>query len=73
MFNIQEIRGRGLMVGLKFNCPTEGLVNLLRTNGLLTVPAGDNVIRLLPPLIVKENDITKACNIIDETIKNWNT
>ncbi len=70
---IQEIRGRGLMVGLKFNCPTEGLVNLLRTNGLLTVPAGDNVIRLLPPLIVKENDITKACNIIDETIKNWNT
>tara|TARA_Y100001970_G_scaffold282043_1_gene394069 strand:+ start:3972 stop:5129 length:1158 start_codon:yes stop_codon:yes gene_type:complete len=69
---LEEIRGRGLMIGLKFNDSTEGLVDLLRNNGLLTVPAGDNVIRLLPPLVVEEKDIIKACNIIDEVIKNWN-
>ncbi len=68
---LAEIRGTGLMLGLKFNCSTEGLVDLFRKNGLLTVPAGDNVIRLLPPLVVNEIDIDKACNIIDESIENW--
>ena len=68
---IIEIRGRGLMLGLKFSCSTEGLVSVLRNNGLLTVPAGDNVIRLLPPLVIKERDIVKACNIIDKTLENW--
>jgi len=68
---IIEIRGRGLMLGLKFSCPTDRLVDLFRNNGLLTVPAGDNVIRLLPPLVIKEEDIFNACNIIDETLKNW--
>ena len=65
------VRGSGLMLGLK--C-AEGIVNIelvekLRAASLLTVGAGDNVIRLLPPLIVTEKEIGLACDMIAETIQ----
>ena len=42
----------------------------LKKNKLLTVPAGDNVIRLAPPLIINKKHADEAINIIDETLKN---
>ena len=42
--------------------------NRLKKNKLLTVPAGDNVIRLAPPLIINKKHVDEAINIIDKTI-----
>jgi acetylornithine/N-succinyldiaminopimelate aminotransferase len=62
---IAEVRGQGLMIGLK--CKVENLKLLagLRDRGMLSVQAGDNVVRLLPPLIVGEEEIDLACTTID--------
>jgi acetylornithine/N-succinyldiaminopimelate aminotransferase len=62
---IAEVRGQGLMIGLK--CKVENLKVLagLRDRGMLSVQAGDNVVRLLPPLIVGEEEIDLACTTID--------
>ncbi|MGV1790410.1 acetylornithine transaminase [Rhizobium sp. A37_96] len=49
---IEDIRGEGLMLGIKAAIPQADLLQAIRTEHLLGVPAGDNVIRLLPPLIV---------------------
>ena len=58
---IEEVRGEGLMVGLKCAVPNQQLIEALFEERLLTVPAGDNVVRLLPPLIVEPEHIDMAC------------
>ena len=45
------------------------MLNLFKKNKLLTVPAGDNVIRLAPPLIINKKHADEAINIINETLK----
>ncbi|HET7333634.1 MAG TPA: aspartate aminotransferase family protein [Rhizomicrobium sp.] len=55
-----ELRGQGLMIGLKMNVPNGEFINRLRADGMLAVPAGDNVVRLLPPLIVGEDEVREA-------------
>ncbi|MBM3544858.1 MAG: aspartate aminotransferase family protein [Alphaproteobacteria bacterium] len=62
---IEEVRGQGLMLGLKSKVPNTKLLEALRAGNLLTVQAGDNVVRLLPPLIVGEAEIDLACETID--------
>ncbi|WP_322514631.1 aspartate aminotransferase family protein [Rhodopseudomonas palustris] len=57
---LSEVRGEGLLVGLKAVVPSTDLVAALRDQKLLTVGAGDNVVRLLPPLIVGETEIDEA-------------
>jgi acetylornithine/N-succinyldiaminopimelate aminotransferase len=49
---IEDIRGEGLMLGIKAKIPTADLLKAVRAEKLLAVPAGDNVLRLLPPLTV---------------------
>ncbi len=62
---IEEVRGQGLMLGLKCKVPNQKLLEALRAEKLLTVLAGDNVVRLLPPLIVDETDIDLAAAKLD--------
>ncbi|HZV22111.1 MAG TPA: aspartate aminotransferase family protein [Hyphomicrobiales bacterium] len=69
---IEEIRGEGLMLGLKCKTPNTELSSLLFAERLLTVGAGDNVIRLLPPLIVTEPEIKEACARIDNACMKLN-
>ena len=57
---VAETRGEGLLFGLKTRVPNGDFVAAAREAGLLTVPAGDNVVRLLPPLIVSESEIAEA-------------
>jgi acetylornithine/N-succinyldiaminopimelate aminotransferase len=57
---IESVRGEGLMVGLKTRVPNGDFAAGARAEGLLTVLAGDNVVRLLPPLIVDETHISEA-------------
>jgi acetylornithine/N-succinyldiaminopimelate aminotransferase len=47
---LAEVRGEGLLIGVKAVVPSGDLVNALRDEKLLTVGAGDNVVRFLPPL-----------------------
>jgi acetylornithine/N-succinyldiaminopimelate aminotransferase len=57
---LAEVRGEGLLIGLKAVVPSGDLVTALREERLLTVGAGENVVRLLPPLIVTEAEIEEA-------------
>jgi acetylornithine/N-succinyldiaminopimelate aminotransferase len=60
-----EIRGQGLMLGLRCKPANTDVSAALFAERLLTVAAGDNVVRLLPPLIVSEAEIQEACEKID--------
>jgi acetylornithine/N-succinyldiaminopimelate aminotransferase len=53
---IEEVRGEGLLLGIKAAVPSADLLQAIRAEHLLVVPAGDNVIRLLPPLIATADD-----------------
>jgi acetylornithine/N-succinyldiaminopimelate aminotransferase len=62
---LAEIRGEGLLVGLRAVVPSGELVDELRAEKMITVAAGDNVVRLLPPLIVSEAEIAEAVRRIE--------
>jgi acetylornithine/N-succinyldiaminopimelate aminotransferase len=62
---IVEVRGEGLLVGLRAVVPNGELVDELRAEKMITVAAGDNVVRLLPPLIVSEDEVAEAVRRID--------
>ena len=53
----ESVRGMGLMLGIKMKTDSREFVTYLRTKGLLTVSAGDNVMRVLPPLVIDESHI----------------
>jgi acetylornithine/N-succinyldiaminopimelate aminotransferase len=62
---IAEVRGEGLLVGLRCVVPSSELVSELHREQMVTVAAGDNVVRLLPPLIVSEEEVAEAVRRID--------
>ena len=62
---IAEVRGEGLLLGLRAVTPSAELVDELRAEKLLTAAAGENVVRLLPPLIIGQAEITEAVAMID--------
>jgi acetylornithine/N-succinyldiaminopimelate aminotransferase len=62
---LADVRGEGLLIGLKAVVPSGDLVNALRDQKLLTVGAGDNVVRFLPPLIVTEAEIEESVQRLD--------
>ena len=62
---LSEVRGEGLLVGVKAVVPSGDLVNALRDQKLLTVGAGDNVVRLLAPLIVTEAEIDESVQMLE--------
>ena len=61
----EGVRGEGLMLGLKCRDSNVAMVNAAREAGLLLVPAGDNVARLLPPLTVSDAEIDEAVALLD--------
>ena len=62
---IEEIRGSGLMMGIKCKVPNTALQKAALDEKLLIIGAGDNVVRLLPPLIVTDADVTEAVNRLE--------
>ena len=62
---IAEVRGEGLLIGLRAVVPNGELVDELRAEKMITVAAGDNVVRLLPPLIVSDDEVAEAVRRID--------
>ena len=62
---VSEVRGEGLLIGVKAVVPSTDLVTALRAQKLLTVGAGDNVVRFLPPLIVTEAEIDESVGMLE--------
>ena len=62
---LSEVRGKGLMLGLKCVVENTALSAKLFENGLVTVVAGDNVVRIVPPLIIDESHVDEAAGIIE--------
>ncbi|WP_440669430.1 aspartate aminotransferase family protein [Candidatus Pelagibacter sp. HIMB1483] len=61
---IKEIRGRGLLIGLQLHKDQSKFIKKLMENKLLTIRAAENVVRILPPLNVKKNEINESLRII---------
>jgi acetylornithine/N-succinyldiaminopimelate aminotransferase len=70
---IDEIRGVGLMLGVKINQKIENteLVKKLIENGLLTIPAGENVVRILPPLVITSDHVAEAKEKIRKALQSF--
>ncbi len=64
-----SVRGIGLMLGLKCKRPNTEIVQAAQAEHLLTVPAADNVIRLLPPLTISEEEISEAFTRLDRAAR----
>jgi acetylornithine/N-succinyldiaminopimelate aminotransferase len=62
---IEDVRGQGLILGLKLKVPNIEFAAEAREQKLLLIPAGDNVVRLLPPLIIGEDEIAEAWRRLD--------
>ncbi|WP_079424174.1 aspartate aminotransferase family protein [Clostridium oryzae] len=67
---IEQIKGMGLLLGIKLSIPTDVVIGSCIEKGLLVIPAAGNVIRLLPPLNVSTEDIDAAIKILEEAIKD---
>lgn len=62
---VEEIRGTGLMLGVKCKCPNIELLSAMRDENMLAAPAGDNVIRLLPPLTTSVEEAREGLARLD--------
>ena len=69
---IKEIRGKGLLIGIQLHFDQTNFIKKLMDNKLLTIRAGENVIRILPPLNVKKREIDLALKIINKVCKELN-
>jgi len=63
---IKEIRGKGLLIGVQLHKDQNEFIQKLMDNRLLTIRAAENVVRILPPLNVKKNEIDLALKIINK-------
>ena len=69
---IVEVRGAGLLLGIKTKTNNFKISELFAAKGLLTVPADDNVVRLMPPLIITNDEIDQAIEIIKKVLQDIN-
>jgi acetylornithine/N-succinyldiaminopimelate aminotransferase len=70
---IAEIRGTGMMIGLKMHVPNAAFVAKLREKRMLAVGATENVVRLLPPLTVDESHIREAIAALSDACSSFET
>jgi acetylornithine/N-succinyldiaminopimelate aminotransferase len=67
----EDLRGQGLMLGLKTKMPNTEFIAKLRDHNMLAVGAGDNVVRLLPPLIIEEAQVREAMDALSATARDF--
>ena len=67
----ESVRGLGLMLGLKLKVDSRAFVAHLRHHGLLTVAAGDNVVRVLPPLVIEESHIREFVDKLSDAARAY--
>jgi acetylornithine/N-succinyldiaminopimelate aminotransferase len=67
----ESVRGLGLMLGIRMKTDSRAFVNYLREHGLLTVAAGDNVMRVLPPLIIEDAHVAEFVERLSEAARRY--
>jgi acetylornithine/N-succinyldiaminopimelate aminotransferase len=67
----EEVRGQGLLLGLKLRVPNTEFVAAARKQGLLIVGAGENVVRLVPPLVIEEAQVREAMAMLSAAAKGF--
>ena len=70
---IEELRGHGLLLGLKLHVPAAAFIAKLRDRGLVAIGATDNVVRLMPPLNIGEHHIREAAQILSSVCASFET
>jgi acetylornithine/N-succinyldiaminopimelate aminotransferase len=63
----ESVRGQGLMIGLRMKTDAAAFIALARANGLVVLPAGDNVVRMLPPLTLSEAEAREGIELLNRT------
>lgn len=66
---VKDIRGLGMMIGIELDAPVPEILRNLRTKGLLALSAGQNVLRLLPPLTATKEELQKGIEMISAVVK----
>ncbi len=65
---VREVRGKGLLVGVELDCEVRPLLQAARQRGLLVINAGDNVLRLCPPLTIDRQQLDEAVGILGDCL-----
>ena len=65
---VQEVRGKGLLIGVALTCDVRPLLHAARERGLLVINAGENVLRLCPPLIIETEHLEEAVSILGDCL-----
>ena len=68
---VDGVTGKGLLTGLRLKAAPKEVQNLCRDKGLLVGVAGNNVLRLAPPLVIKDSDVREAVGLIDAALSDW--
>ncbi|MHB1319661.1 MAG: aspartate aminotransferase family protein, partial [Anaerolineae bacterium] len=66
---IREVRGLGLLVGIELKMKVTPLLRALQARGVLALPAGSTVLRLLPPLVIEESDLDRVVTVVGEALE----
>jgi acetylornithine/succinyldiaminopimelate/putrescine aminotransferase len=69
---VREVRGRGLMIGVELRGKVAPVLRELQARGVLALPAGATVLRLLPPLVIEETDLMRALEIVVKVLEEAN-
>ena len=70
---VKEVRGKGLLIGVDLSVPVGDVLSACRERGLLVLTAGDNALRLAPPLIVDEASVDRAAEIVERALGDVRT
>ena len=65
---IREVRGKGLMIGIEMKFEVRDILMALIKKGVLMLYSGRNILRILPPLVISEDDVTKVLHALDSTL-----
>jgi acetylornithine/LysW-gamma-L-lysine aminotransferase len=67
---VRDVRGRGLMIGVELRGKVAPVLKDLQTRGVLALPAGRTVLRLLPPLVISDDDLWQAVDTVEEILSH---
>ena len=68
---IEEIRGEGLMQGLKLRVPNTDFAAAARAEKIIVIPAGENVVRIVPPLVISEDELKEGVRRLEAACRHF--
>lgn len=68
---ISDVRGKGLLLGMEVTCSNAEIVKKAAQKGLILISASSNVVRFVPPLVIKEVHVDECCRILDEILATY--